>query len=107
MGSRVEIGSGFRTTCYDIMLNYQFSQKIKLLGNDEFNHYSNTMINQAWDVMYQSFFPRALCVLRLTCWMFLFVSHLFSAFSVQDHLNWLKGLDCVWKAPTWKDCGSR
>ena len=38
MGSRVEIGSGFRTTCYDIMLNYQFFQKFKLLGNDKFNH---------------------------------------------------------------------
>jgi hypothetical protein len=25
-------------TCSDTMINYQFSQKLKLLGNDEVNH---------------------------------------------------------------------
>ena len=26
-----------RTICFDIMINYQLSQKLKLIGNDEFN----------------------------------------------------------------------
>ena len=28
----------FRTSCFDIMMNYQLSQKLKLLGNFELNH---------------------------------------------------------------------
>ena len=38
VGSKVEMGVWIQTTCYDIMLNYQFFQKFKLLGNDKFNH---------------------------------------------------------------------
>ena len=34
----VETGFKLRITCSDIMITYQLSQKLKLLGNDEFNH---------------------------------------------------------------------
>jgi hypothetical protein len=34
----VETWFKFRITCSDIMINYQLSQKFKLLGNDGFNH---------------------------------------------------------------------
>ena len=38
MGGRVKIGIEFRIFCFDTMLNYWLSQKLKLLGNGEFNH---------------------------------------------------------------------
>ena len=31
-----------RISCSDTMLNYRFSQKLKLLGYDKFNHLTNT-----------------------------------------------------------------
>ena len=34
----VETGFKLMITCSDIMITYQLSQKLKLLGNDEFNH---------------------------------------------------------------------
>ena len=39
MGGRVEeSGIELRVSCFDTMLNYQFSQKLKLLGYDKFYH---------------------------------------------------------------------
>jgi len=39
MGGRVEkTGIELRTSCSDTMLNYQLSQKLKLLGYGKFNH---------------------------------------------------------------------
>jgi hypothetical protein len=37
MRGRVETGFELKTT-YSTMINYHFFQKVKLLGNDEFNH---------------------------------------------------------------------
>ena len=30
-------------SCYDTMINYQLSQKFKLLGNNELNHLTNIL----------------------------------------------------------------
>ena len=38
MKGRVKSGIELRISCSNIMLNYRLSQKLKLLGNDEFNH---------------------------------------------------------------------
>ena len=38
MGGRVKPGIDLRISYSDTMLNYQLSQKLKLLRNDEFNH---------------------------------------------------------------------
>ena len=38
MRGRVKPGIELRISCSDTMLNYQLSQKFKLLGNDELNH---------------------------------------------------------------------
>ena len=38
MRGRVKLGIELRISCSDTMLNYWLSQKLKLLGNDEFNH---------------------------------------------------------------------
>ena len=38
MGGRVKPGIELKIFCSDTILNYQLSQKFKLLGNDEFNH---------------------------------------------------------------------
>ena len=39
MGGRVkETGIELMTSYFDTMLNYRLSQKLKLLGNGEFNH---------------------------------------------------------------------
>ena len=38
MGGRVKPGIELRISCSDTMLNYRLSQKLKLLGNGEFNH---------------------------------------------------------------------
>ena len=38
MGGRVKPGIELRISCSDIMLNYRLSQKLKLLGNGEFNY---------------------------------------------------------------------
>ena len=35
---KLEPGIELRISCSNIMLNYRLSQKLKLLGNDEFNH---------------------------------------------------------------------
>ena len=45
----METGNEFKTSCSDTMLNYRFLQKVKLLGNDEFNHHLTiilTILNQ-------------------------------------------------------------
>ena len=34
----METGIELSISCSDTMINYQFSQKLKLLGNSEFNH---------------------------------------------------------------------
>ncbi len=38
MGGRVETRFELKTTYSDIMINYQFSQQLKLIGNGKFNH---------------------------------------------------------------------
>ena len=38
MEGRVKPGIELRISYFDTMLNYRLSQKVKLLGNDEFNH---------------------------------------------------------------------
>ena len=38
MGGRVKPRIEFKISCSDTMLNYGLSQKLKLLGNGEFNH---------------------------------------------------------------------
>ena len=38
MGSRVKLEIELRISCSDTMLDYRLSQKLKLLGNGEFNH---------------------------------------------------------------------
>ena len=38
MGGRIKSEIKLRIFCSDIMLNYQLSQKFKLLGNGKFNH---------------------------------------------------------------------
>ena len=38
MGGRVKVRIELMISCFDIMLNYRLSQKLKLLGNGEFNH---------------------------------------------------------------------
>ena len=38
MGGGMETGIELSISCSDTMINYQFSQKLKLLGNSEFNH---------------------------------------------------------------------
>ena len=38
MGGRVKLEIELRISCSDTMLNYRLSQKLKLLGNGEFNH---------------------------------------------------------------------
>ena len=47
MGGRVELGFELGITCSDTMRNYQFSQKLKLLGYDEFNHLIN-ILTEHW-----------------------------------------------------------
>ena len=34
----MKTGIELRISCFDTMLNYRLSQKLKLLGNGEFNH---------------------------------------------------------------------
>ena len=34
----MKTGIKFRISCSDTILNYRLSQKLKLLGNNEFNH---------------------------------------------------------------------
>jgi hypothetical protein len=46
MGGRVESGFEFGITCPDIMRNYRFSKKLKLLGNSEFNHLINILTHE-------------------------------------------------------------
>ena len=41
MRGRVETEFGIRITCYDTMINYHLSQKVKLLEKCEFNHNFN------------------------------------------------------------------
>ncbi len=38
LGGRVKSGFELKTTCFDTIINYHLSQKLKLFGNDEFNH---------------------------------------------------------------------
>ena len=38
MGGGVKPGIKLKISCSDTILNYRLSQKLKLLGNDEFNH---------------------------------------------------------------------
>ena len=38
MGGTVKTGIKLKISYSDTILNYQLSQKLKLLGNDEFNH---------------------------------------------------------------------
>ena len=38
MGDRVKPAIELKISYYDTMLNYRLSQKLKLLGNDEFSH---------------------------------------------------------------------
>jgi hypothetical protein len=44
----VESGFELGISCSDTMRNYRFSQKLKLLGNCEFNHLTNilTLLNE-------------------------------------------------------------
>ena len=44
MWDRVESGFELGIKCFDIMRNYQLSQKLKLLGYDEFNYLTNILI---------------------------------------------------------------
>ena len=44
MGGRVEIGFELGITCSDTMINYQLFRKLKLLGNDDFNHLTIILI---------------------------------------------------------------
>ena len=39
---RIEIGFKLKTSCFETMINYHLSQKLKLLGNDQFNHLNCT-----------------------------------------------------------------
>ena len=43
-GERVELGIELKSFCFDTMINYQFSQKLKLLENNEFNHLTIILI---------------------------------------------------------------
>ena len=56
MGGRVEIGFELKISCFDTMINYHLSQKFKLLGNYEFNHYSNiwelALVAAVWALEY-------------------------------------------------------
>ena len=45
MGGRVKLGIELRIPCSDTMLNYWLSQKLKLLGNGEFNHLTISLTN--------------------------------------------------------------
>ena len=49
MGDRVKTGIELGISYSDIVLNYQLSQKLKLLGNGKFNHLtiSLTQTNQS------------------------------------------------------------
>ena len=38
MGDRADTRFEFRTTCFDIMIKYHLSKKVKLLKNDKFNY---------------------------------------------------------------------
>ena len=38
----MEKGFKLKATCFDAMINYHLSQKLKLLRNNEFNQYSNS-----------------------------------------------------------------
>jgi hypothetical protein len=40
----VEIGFELGITCSDTMINYQLFRKLKLLGNDNFNHLTIILI---------------------------------------------------------------
>ena len=42
MGDRLETGL---TACFNTMINYHLSQKLKLLGNGEYNHLTFTLQN--------------------------------------------------------------
>ena len=44
MGGRVETSITLRIPYSDAMLIYQLSQKLKLLGNGEFNHFNQNSI---------------------------------------------------------------
>ena len=45
MRDRVKPGIELRISYSDTMLNYRFSQKLKLLGNGEFNHLTISLAN--------------------------------------------------------------
>ena len=45
MGDRVKPRIELRISCSDTILNYRFSQKLKLLGNGEFNHLTISLAN--------------------------------------------------------------
>jgi len=44
MGDRVKTQSKLKTTCSETMINYELSQKRKLLGNCEFNHFLTIIV---------------------------------------------------------------
>ena len=53
MGSRVEIGFELRTTYSDTIINNQLFQKFKLLGNGEFNHLTNILLDVICEIQRQ------------------------------------------------------
>ena len=48
MGGRVKPGIELKISCSNTMLNYRLSQKLKLLGNSEFNHLTISLTIRTW-----------------------------------------------------------
>ena len=49
MRGRVESEFELGIKCFDTIINYRFFQKLKLLGNDEFNHLTNILTRSITD----------------------------------------------------------
>ena len=49
MGDRVKPRIELKISYYDTMLNYRLSQKLKLLGNGEFNHLTISL-TLVWEI---------------------------------------------------------
>jgi hypothetical protein len=49
----VEFGFELGITYSNIIINYRFSQKLKLLGNDEFNHLTNILTPIKLECLYK------------------------------------------------------
>ena len=75
MGGRVKLGIELGISCSDTMLNYRMSQKLKLLGNGEFNYlttsltYTSCILCQEEEEDFDHLFPH--CPHEKAIWMIL------------------------------------